>query len=98
MDQKIRAAETPKDARRAGRKPVLNRAMIVLDKGAIKLPCTIRDLSATGARITLARAVELPAIVHLIDVPSHMAYEAAVARREHPVYGLAFIEALPLRK
>jgi hypothetical protein len=98
MDKKTGTVEKTRDARRTERKSVLNRAMVVVANGTVKIPCTIRDLSATGARIELARAVDLPAIVHLIDVPNHMAYEAAIARRQHPVYGLNFIQALPLRK
>lgn len=82
----------------AARKRVLFNALVTTDRGASHVRCTIRDISDTGARIGIARNVELPAIVHLVDVPNQIAYEAAIVWRRAPLYGLAFIQSLPLTK
>ncbi len=81
---------TTANKRRAARQPVQFRAMLSWDKGRTYLACSIRDISKTGARIRLLKPVGLPAIVHLIDIPNKMAYEAAVVWRRAPFYGLAF--------
>ncbi len=91
MKKKAGIAERTRDNRRAARKSVMLRGTVVLESSATKLPCPIRDLSASGARTEVARdVVVLPAIVHRLDVPNHMAYAAAVAWHRHPVYGLKF--------
>ena len=90
------AGATQKEGRRARRKPVLFSAVVAADKGAVTVPCTIRDLSDTGCRITLARKAALPKIVHLVDFPNRVAYEASVMWQQHPQFGLAFLATFPL--
>ena len=87
---------TEANKRRTLRKAVQFRALLTVDKGGSHFGCTIRDLSQTGARIRLLRNIELPMIVHLVDIPNKMAYEAAVAWRRAPLYGLAFTNSYPL--
>jgi len=84
--------------RRTIRKQVQFHALLTVDKGKTHLPCSIRDVSETGARIRLLRHVELPAIVHLVDIPNKMAYEAAVIWRRAPLHGLAFTNSYPLTR
>lgn len=87
---------TEANQRRTLRKSVTAHAFLTVDKGGTHFGCSIRDLSDSGARIRLSRNVELPAIVHLVDIPDKMAYEAAVIWRRAPHYGLAFTYSYPL--
>ena len=89
-------AGTAANQRRTIRKQVQFSAFLTVDKGKTHFPCSIRDVSETGVRIRLSRNVELPAIVHLVDIPNKMAYEAAVIWRRAPLYGLAFTNPYPL--
>ncbi len=89
-------ATSAANKRRASRKAVFNRARVTYDKGRTSLRCAIRDISSTGARIEISRSNPLPAIVHLVDLPQRIAYEASVVWRRPPLYGLAFVQSQPL--
>lgn len=89
---------TPSNKRRTPRKTARARARVTFDRGNTSLRCEIRDISATGAQVEIAGAKAPPAIIHLVDMPRRLAYEASVIWRRPPLYGLAFIETLPLTK
>src|SRR5215472_14671445 len=89
-------ADIAANQRRATRKQVQFSAFLTADKGKTHLGCSIRDLSETGVRVRLSRNVELPAIVHLVNIPNKVAYEAAVVWQRAPLYGLAFTISYPL--
>jgi hypothetical protein len=59
--------------------------------------CQIRDLTASGARITVLHAANLPDQLHLIVVREQLAYEARVIWRKGEEAGLSFIKAIDLR-
>ena len=84
------------DLRTSPRKKVLLTAKIVYGDGAYTLDCTIRDLSAGGARIGLGKGQTIPAQVYLLDVPNRVAYEAIVASSRPPEFGLRFEKTHPL--
>jgi hypothetical protein len=49
-----------RDRRQSERLPSILEGRVVLEKEASKLQCTLRDISATGARIWLPASMELP--------------------------------------
>ena len=64
--------------------------------GAQCFGCTIRDLSETGARITLPQRRIIPANVYLINFRAGVAYEATVAWRAERDGGLSFLRTISL--
>jgi hypothetical protein len=79
------------------RKRVLFGGKIVYgDDGAFTVDCVIRDLSDTGARITLGNRVSIPPNVYFIDLKAGLAFEAVVAWRRAPNFGLRFLKTIDL--
>ena len=85
-----------RELRRVARKHVLLSGKIAYAEGAASLNCTIRDISATGARITISRGQGLPQSVYLIDLRSRVAHDAHVVWQRSPLFGLAFVATYPL--
>ena len=84
------------ERRNAGRRRVLFGGKVVYRDGSQSFDCTIRDLSPTGARITVAKEHILPTHVYLMDLRTGFAYESEVTRIKHPQYALKFDGAIPL--
>jgi hypothetical protein len=84
------------EQRKAPRKRVLRSSKIVCGDGACVLDCTIRDISATGARITLNSRRAIPANLFLLDMADRIAYEALVVSERAGGYGLKFLKTHPL--
>jgi hypothetical protein len=84
------------EQRKSPRKKVLLTSKIVYGEGAHVLDCTIRDISATGARITLRSRSSIPANVYLIDMANRIAHESAVVSEREGGYGLKFLKTYPL--
>jgi PilZ domain len=82
--------------RKAPRKKVLLTGKIIHGDGAHVLDCSIRDVSATGARVTLAPGRSMPANVYLLDMVNRTAYEATVVSERAGGFGLKFLKTLPL--
>jgi hypothetical protein len=82
--------------RKAPRKKVLLTGKIIYDGGAHVLDCSIRDISATGARIAIAPGTFIPATVYLLDMVNRVAYEAAVVSERTNGFGMKFLKTLPL--
>jgi hypothetical protein len=59
--------------------------------------CQVRDISETGARITVARADTLPDRLHLIIMREQIAYYARVVWRSNEEAGLVFSKVIDLR-
>ena len=59
--------------------------------------CQVRDISDTGARITLSRRETIPQQLYLIIIRDQLAYAARVAWRKDDEAGLAFAQAIDLR-
>ncbi len=58
--------------------------------GAFTLDCTIRDLSESGAKVTIFRRQPLPPDLYLIVVKSGIAHRARVVWLDFPARGLKF--------
>jgi PilZ domain len=84
------------EQRKAPRKKVLLTGKVIHGDGAYVLDCTIRDVSATGARITLAQGRAIPEAVYLLDMVNRVAYEAVVVSERAGGLGLKFKKTLRL--
>lgn len=78
------------------RKTVLLTGIIAHSAGETTLPCTIRDLSDSGARVSLAKSVELPSDFYLINMRDRVAYDARRVWTEGEQTGVTFKQILPL--
>jgi hypothetical protein len=84
------------NGRRAVRKRTLLSGRVVYGEDDRVRDCTIRDLSETGARITLAKGEVIPTRVFLIDKRTATAYEARVTWIKAPDFGLSFVNSYSL--
>jgi len=84
------------DERGANRKRILLSGKVVYGEGNFAHDCTIRNLSETGARITLPKGECVPTRVFLIDKRTATAYEAAVTWIKAPDFGLQFHQVFHL--
>ena len=84
------------ERRPSQRRRTLLRGVVAHSNGAQSFPCTIRDLTKEGARITLAATVAVPANVYLIDVRSRVAHEAEIMWNNGVEAGLVFRNSLSL--
>ena len=99
MAQPISKPLPPSDGiehRKSPRKQVLLTSKIVYGDGAFVFDCTIRDISATGARITLAQGRTIPDEIYLLDMSNRMAYQAKVVSERASGFGLKFLKAMKL--
>ena len=84
------------ELRKAARKKVLFTGKIVWDQGAHILDCSILDVSATGARITLGPGKTIPENAFLLDMTNRMAHEAVVMSQRDGGFGLKFLKSYKL--
>ncbi|HLK24141.1 MAG TPA: PilZ domain-containing protein [Caulobacteraceae bacterium] len=63
---------------------------VIVGDCQMSVDCIIRNLSQRGARITIPRGIDLPALVGLMIVREGVYCEAAVAWRKGDQTGLAF--------
>ena len=84
------------ELRKAARKKVLLTGKIVWNEGAYILDCSILDVSATGARITLGQGKTVPEKVHLLDMTNRMAHEAIVVSQRDGGFGMKFLRSYKL--
>ena len=84
------------EQRKAPLKKVLLTGKVIYGDGAYVLDCTIRDISATGARITLAQGRSIPETTYLLDMVNRVAYEAVVVSERAGGLGLKFKKTLRL--
>lgn len=78
------------EKRRSIRKRVLLNGMLAYDGGAFTVGCTIRDISETGARVSLPKGQFIPAHTYLLHMRNRIAYEAVKVWSRHPDVGLKF--------
>ena len=84
------------DLRKAPRKRVFLSGKIAYGKFSFSTDCTIRDISDSGARVSLPKGHRIPDDVYLINMKSGMGYEARVAWRNTPLAGLMFLQCCGL--
>lgn len=86
-----------RDRRQNARLPSIMEGRIALDPPASKLQCTLRDISATGARLWLPGSVELPHEFQL-DVPAlEQSVPVRVMWSNGRNHGIMFLEELQHR-
>jgi hypothetical protein len=66
---------------------------IVYAEGRFSLPCTIRNISATGVRVAFTRGTTLPASFWLINVRDQVIYRVRMAWASDAEAGLKIEEA-----
>jgi hypothetical protein len=84
------------DQRTALRKKAFLRGKIAYDGGAQSCECTIRNISATGARVEIAVAQIVPRQLFLIDMRSGIGYQCEMKWRVKGELGLHFLRTIPL--
>jgi hypothetical protein len=86
------------DRRPASRNRVLLSGILSYDSGGHSFRCSIRDLSATGARISLPPGFTVPRPVFLIEIRARIAHEAERIWSDNKSAGLKFIRTIALDK
>jgi hypothetical protein len=84
--------------RRGPRRRVLLTGLVAhLDLG-VSFRCTIRDRSASGARLKLPDGIVVPTDFWLIDVAEGLAYAAKTIWRRYPEIGVSLADPIDLKK
>ena len=86
------------ERRPARRSRVLLGGVLVYDKGRHSFRCTIRDLSPSGARISISKGQLLPRDVYLIDIRARTAQQAELIWVGEMAAGLKYLRAIDLDK
>ncbi|HEY5006528.1 MAG TPA: PilZ domain-containing protein [Caulobacteraceae bacterium] len=71
---------------------------IIIGDGRESHECVVRNLSATGAHVRIAGAVNLPGTVGLLVVKEALLFDAAIAWRRGDQIGLTFSAQYDLRE
>jgi hypothetical protein len=89
----------PKAERRPARRArALLAGVLVHDDGRGSFRCTIRDVSPTGARITIPKGQMIPKIVYLIDVRAGIARQAERVWTGETLAGLKYLSSIDLTR
>ena len=91
-----RPAAPPQEGRNTRRQRVLLGGKIAYDNGNYTCDCSIRDLSATGARLGIRGGTVLPKYFYLLDLRNGMAYECEVVWRNAAQTGVKFLGSTAL--
>jgi hypothetical protein len=86
------------DQRRSPRKRVLLGALVVHADFNITFRCSIRDVSAEGAKLKAPVGMLIPSEFLLIDICSGKAFEAYTAWRRYPYVGVAIRNPMDLQE
>ena len=78
------------EKRGASRQRVLKAGKIIFAGGALSVDCTIRNLSANGARLQVPTTVSIPDRFILVDAHSGTRHEAVVVWRRGDQIGVRF--------
>ena len=89
---------TGKVRRAAPRARALLTGKVIISDGRESHDCVVRNLSATGAQVRLAGAVNLPGSVGLLVVKEALLFDAALAWRRGDQVGLTFSAQYDLRE
>jgi hypothetical protein len=81
------------EKRTCGRRRVLKGAFIVFNERRLTLPCTVRDISETGARLQVPGSVVVPDKLTLVIEIDGFEVDCEVARRRPPEVGVRFVSA-----
>ena len=81
------------DKRQSPRRRTLKAAIIVFNDRHCSLPCAVRDLSETGARLTIDGSVTIPDNFELIVELDGLAVDCRVVRRKAHEIAVMFVSA-----
>ena len=81
------------DNRRDQRRRIFKGGKIVFDWGRSSIDCTIRDLSASGAALTVENTIGIPAEFTLIIMRDNVAKACRVVWKEEKRVGVTFVQA-----
>jgi hypothetical protein len=97
LNQQLRDQRPPGAyERRPPRKRTCLNGKLVHGEGAFTIDCSVRDISAGGAKVVLAGHQPLPVDLHLIVVKYCVAYCAKAVWVNFPARGLQFHRTYPL--
>jgi len=85
-----RPKETPSERRHDARERTFLQARLIFGHGALSTPCTVTQLSATGARLTLPEGVTLPDHFELAIPQRGIHCQARIIWRRDAQAGVAF--------
>jgi hypothetical protein len=88
----------PVELRRSRRQRVLLSGLGFVPQTHSTFDCTIKDLSESGARISIRTDAVVPRRFLLINVKNHMAYEVQTVRRKERDMGLKILRLIELTK
>lgn len=91
--QSSAVAKVDSDARAAVRRRVLKAGVVAYNDRHVTLPCTVRDLSGTGARVRVEGSISAPDTFELIiDIDGLEAHCQVVWRKSNEI-GVRFLGA-----
>ncbi len=83
---------TPEEQRRSPRKRTLLEARVVFNNRFSIIECTVRDMSATGAKIAFPRATPIPEEIELEIPKTGQSRRARVMWSDGKHHGLMFLD------
>lgn len=86
----------PLELRKSARNRALLGAKVVSRDGIYSCDCSIRDRSASGARIKISNSVTIASPFFLIDHTSQVMFEAKIVWRGVSQAGVKFLDQHPL--
>jgi hypothetical protein len=86
------------DRRPKRRAPTLLPGVVMTFDGSGEYDCTVRDLSDSGARITISNTTALLGEFYLLHVKERTAYRARMAWRVGASAGVQFARPFPLMR
>lgn len=84
--------------RKSPRRRTLLGGKVVYGEGKFVRDCRIRDLSETGARISLPKGEFIPERIFLLECRRPVAYEAIISWSKAPEFGLRFVNTYQLKR
>ena len=83
--------EDPKERRASPRRRILKGAIAAFQDGRFTVACTVRDLSATGARLRVEGSVPAPDKFVLVTEADHSEVDCEVVSRKGKDIGVKFV-------
>ena len=80
----------PAERRPKPRSRVLLSGLVVYGDGAYSFDCSIRNLSETGARVTMGKNLQHPSEFFLINIRDRLAYDCRIVWTKGSDVGVAF--------
>lgn len=88
--------DLPERRRQSLRRKALLQGLAVSRDGTLTTPCTIKNLSETGAKVEFSRGQVLPERFYLIAAGKNVVHEAVIVRAQVHECGVKFVAAYSL--